>query len=99
MADVDDGPCGVCISGGDGDEPEFCSETIVRARKAHSCCECRETIPHGAEYERTVGKWDGAVNTYKTCLACSEIRRTLCCDGWTYGRLFEQAEESAASSN
>jgi len=95
MLDLDDGPCGICIDGGDGDLPEFESTVEVRARKAHRCCECHDTIAIGQTYERMTGKWDGVVKTHKTCLACAEVRNTLCCDGWTYTRLWHYAEETA----
>ena len=91
--DIDEGPCGVCIDGGDGDLPEFSHDVERRARKAHRCCECRETIPKGATYEYTVGKWDGRIIAHKTCLPCVEIRNALCCDGWTYTMLWEEARE------
>ncbi len=95
MSDLDDGPCGVCIGDGDGDQPEFISEDVVTARKSHKCCECGDVIPKGAEYERTAGKWEGHFDVYKTCLPCREIRRNLCCDGWTYTMLWEEAEQGA----
>src|SRR6185295_16634414 len=94
--DPDDGPCGVCIDGGDGDMPQFLNDREVRARKSYKCCECGDVIPRGATYERTVGKWnmsDGRFKTYRTCLLCVEIRNALCCDGWTYTLLWEEAEQ------
>ncbi len=92
---MDSGECGVCIDGSyDGDAAEFSDERIVRARKPHQCCECGDTIPVGAEYERAVGKWDGRMFTYHTCLACRDVRRNLCCDGWTYTLLWEDAHNS-----
>lgn len=92
---MNEGPCGVCISGSyDGDLPEFLTEAIVKARKSYKCCECGDPIAIGALYERVVGKWDGELSTYRTCLPCQEIRRNLCCEGWAYTLLWEDANDS-----
>ena len=100
-SDPDDGPCGICIDGrDDGDTAEFIDEKDVKARKTHKCCECGDVISIGTTYERTVGKWrDGTknINTFRTCLPCAEIRRALCCDGWTYTMLWEEFENIAES--
>lgn len=88
-----DDDCNVCVYDDGGDEPEFCDERWVKARKTHRCCECSRVIPIGETYERTVGKWDGEMQTHKTCEPCQEIRVTFCCKGWTYGRLWESVEE------
>ena len=85
--------CACIYDSGEGDLPEFSTESTVKARKPHKCVECRETIPAGAHYERVVGKWDGTVRTEKTCLLCREIRAAFCCEGWTYGMLWEDIEE------
>lgn len=93
--DLAEGSCGVCIGGSDDSTwGEFRATSMPKARKPYKCCECRETIPKGQLYERTVGKWDGDFSVYKTCLACADVRMTLCCDGWTYGQLWEDAQES-----
>jgi hypothetical protein len=92
---MDDGnACNACIGGDyDGDTPEFFSETISKARKAYQCCECQTAILVGTSYERATGKWDGALSVYRTCLPCVEIRVAFCCNGWTYGQLWESAAE------
>lgn len=95
MTDIDDGPCGVCIDGDyDGDSAEFVHNEHVTARKPHKCCECGETIPKGAVYERVTGKWYDKIDVYKTCAACEDVRNNLCCNGWTYTMLWESAVES-----
>lgn len=96
------------LSGGE-DGPEFSYEEIRRAAKVHQCCECREDILPGTKYEYTTGKWDGYMNTYKTCLLCVEIRNHFgarrgpedredpdyfyCTGGWTYEALWSDLEE------
>lgn len=88
------GDCGACIyNANEGDLAEFSAKSEVTARKDHRCCECGDVISKGTRYERTVGKWERKVQTFKTCLPCAEIRRAFCCEGWTYGLLWEDANE------
>ena len=49
--------------------------TIERkARTAHKCCECDDTISPGDKYEYTSGVWDGRGASFKTCLRCAGVR-------------------------
>lgn len=80
------------LSGFDGEGLEFASTETPGARKPHECCECHETIPVGARYERTSGRWDGRMLAYKTCLSCVEIRNHFACNGWIYGQVWEDLE-------
>ena len=66
---------------------------IVCARIRHTCCECYETIEPGEHYERVDGLWDGAWDTYYTCLPCRGVREDLCPCG-AYGDLREDLMES-----
>lgn len=81
------------LSGGEGGPS--CSRTVTRrAKKQHTCCECHEDIPVGAQYEYTSGVWDGLADSFKTCLSCVEIRNHFACrDGWTYGEVWSQLAE------
>lgn len=82
--------CGcVYTNSGDYDSPTFESTTWRTARKPHKCAECGDMISSGALYEYISGRWDGTFVTVKTCAACQEVRVSLCCDGWVYGRLWE----------
>lgn len=92
--------CGVCLSfDDDGNSPSFYNCDIVVARKTHMCCECRDIIDPKAKYERASGKWDFGVMTYKTCLACVDVRDSLACDGhWVYGALWETMQEVGAEN-
>ena len=58
-----------------GCSSDFWVPWIVKARKVHRCCECREAILPGEKYERIGGKSDGEMFTVKTCLPCAGIRR------------------------
>ena len=81
-----------CCSTIEGDPPEFLVDKIVEARKDHVCCECGSEIKKGERYEKVVGKWDGEIDTIKTCLVCKTIREDLLCS-WTYGMLKEDLWE------
>lgn len=59
---------------GDAEMPEFFLSQTVRARKTHTCYECKSDIAAGEMYVRESGKWDGEFNVYKTCMSCKEIR-------------------------
>ena len=65
---------------------EFSRETTPIARKTHECCECGEIIQPGTKYEYAVGKFEGAMWSYKTCMVCRQIRNDHCCS-WQYGEL------------
>lgn len=89
------GDCGLCVyTSYDGDAGEFVSTAVRKARKEYKCCECHELIKKGDQYERVAGKWETSLQTYRTCLACSEIREAFCCDGWIYGSLWEDFTEA-----
>ena len=83
----------VCLDHDYDESNEFYSEAIVTARKPHQCCECKETIRPGQQYERATGKSDGDVWTSKTCALCREIRKAFVCGTWTFGLLWESIEE------
>lgn len=64
-----------CVFSNDyNDGPSCYTESLVRAKKAHECCECDRDIPAGEQYQRATGVWEGHGRTYKTCLACVDIR-------------------------
>lgn len=85
--------CGCVYTSYDGDCASVSSTEKPKARKPHKCCECRETIPVGAVHEKTTGRWDDEWLTYRTCLACVEIRQLLYCDGGNYTALWEDVRE------
>lgn len=73
----------------DAENPEFFTEKLVKARKSHKCCECNREIRPGEQHERSTGKWDGEIDTFRTCFICRTIRNDYCHGGWEYGRLIE----------
>lgn len=73
----------------DFDEPRVQSEYVRRARKLHTCCECRNEIRPGDYYRVDSGiDADRHAYTYKTCLACVRIRNWLM-DEMSAGRLHD----------
>jgi len=59
------------VAVGDGDPPQFCEWSRVRARKTHRCFECLEPIEPGESYHVLSGRWhDGGFQRFKYCGAC-----------------------------
>ena len=69
--------------------PEFSDSRIYKAKKDHVCTECYRKILPGEKYERVFGKWDGAVETYKTCSDCLSVRDVFFCGSWGYTSIWE----------
>lgn len=85
--------CNVCLYF-DGDYAEFFHKKEVVARKDYKCSECDRDIPKGTKYQVASMKCDGEFSSYKTCLACAEIREVFYCEGEQFGGMFwEQMEE------
>lgn len=87
--------CSCVAYGGGGDccGPSARIVKIRKARKLHICCECRGSIVPGEAYEYFSGVWDGNPDSFKTCLACSELRDTLV-EEHIFGELFKAIGES-----
>lgn len=78
----------------DMDGPEFCDTSYVKARKSHTCIECRRTIKKGELYEYTAGKWDGEFDTMKTCNDCLSVRSIFFNNNWGFGQVWESIFEA-----
>lgn len=69
----------------EGEGFDFVETKLVRARKPHECCECRETINVGDLHEHLRGVYDGQWDSYRTCARCVNVAadyfhgRTLGC--------------------
>lgn len=57
--------------------PKAYQVSMRRARKAHRCSACEETIPRGHVYSYTFGVWDGNPDAIKRCLKCEAIYEHL----------------------
>ncbi|TPV96148.1 MAG: hypothetical protein B7733_06260 [Myxococcales bacterium FL481] len=45
-----------------------------KARKSHTCGECRKPIRPGDSYEEVTGIWDGHPGRHRTCQRCKRVR-------------------------
>lgn len=61
----------------DGEPAEFYHLSEHKARVLHKCTECGRAIQSGERYEKVFAKWDGSVDTIKTCQRCVAIREHL----------------------
>ncbi len=79
--------CSCIYIDGDGEGPAFCYSKIRKARKGHTCTECRREIKPGEHYEHVTGKWEGELDTFKTCPECLDIRNIFFCESWAFGQI------------
>lgn len=83
----------------DYDPPEFYHQEVRRAKKEHRCSECGRSISPGESYEHVRGKWDGYVDTFKTCPRClalkAWVQARVPCLCWAHGNIIEDAIEGA----
>jgi hypothetical protein len=77
----------------DYDSAQLYIDKIVKARKEHKCCECREPIKKGEKYESVKMLYEGDWSAYKTCISCLRIRRDYCPNGWMFEFLEETIHE------
>ena len=77
----------------DYDAPAFYQVEKHAARKQHCCEECRRAIQPGETYEKARGKWDGRLDTFKTCARCVALREHIKahvpCFCWSHGNLLD----------
>ena len=78
-----------CSCSFDADMPKVCNQRRVKARKAHRCCECGDTIAPGEHYECTTGIWEDTWDTFCTCETCVTIRTDYCGCEYAFGYLAE----------
>lgn len=83
----------ICLYDNDWEQPDFHCVSFPKAAKPHVCGECGEEIKKGEKYELVKGKWDGYLNTHKTCLTCMNVRNSLFSCGWVYGQVWEDIKE------
>ena len=68
-----------------------------KARKSHKCNECRREIKPAELYRYEYIKFDGELDSHKTCPQCLVVRYWLEkeCSGWVYGGIEEDLVEHA----
>lgn len=85
---------GMCMVD-DADGWEFYSERHGMARKQHTCDECRRTIYIGEVYRAAVGKYDGEMQRFATCVHCLIAGEWLvrACSGYLFNAMLEDLRE------
>lgn len=58
----------------EGEPPDVYDVSTPKAKKQHTCCECRGFIEPGEKYQRVRGLWDHEWLNFKTCLDCVILR-------------------------
>ena len=77
----------------DATQPKFFMETFHKAQVKHKCCECNCTIEIGERYHKATGKWDGDIETFKTCSDCLAIHDELS-NYPCYCKVFEELHDT-----
>jgi len=57
--------------------PDVIKQIQRKARKTHSCCECRTAINPGDTYVVVSGVWDGRGASFKQCPECNQLMDNL----------------------
>jgi hypothetical protein len=72
-------------------QPSFFNQEHRKARKEHSCYECRCEIRKGETYQYTFGIWRGEPDYFKICSVCEWTRDKLNLDSEDdeFGNLWE----------
>jgi len=85
----------MCRVDSDDIDCQFYSSKEPRARKQYKCDECRRAIPVGEKHRYTVGKWDGMVQSYRTCAHCHAASTWLqeACGGYVFMSLLDELAE------
>jgi len=81
--------CDVALGDYDCEPQRFYHEERRRARKAHTCGECRETIQKGQMYRHAAGKDEDTIWTFKSCEACWEILKEFSESSWCFGVVWD----------
>lgn len=80
----------------DGCRTEFWRERLIkRARRAHTCGECRRQIREGESYLYVSGVWDGDFGTHKVCSDCRSVIDAFFCNGYVFGQVWDDLREYA----
>lgn len=96
MSEISAGDCGVCLGGYDCDDLDIDTyyERFVSIKKNCHCFECGALIPAGQEHEQCGGTYGDERKNWRFCLICSDISRSLSCEGRVFGTLWEDIENN-----
>lgn len=87
----------ICVDAGDYESYAVSETKMRRARKQHTCGECRDPIEPGEVYEHHRGLADGVWDENKTCSTCLAILRDLFSCGRIYGCMWTDIHETHCS--
>ena len=85
--------CAISIGGDCDGHAAFSNLQMAKARKVYKCCECGDSIAPGERYERFTANFDGEFCSYKTCIACADIRESFSDVAIYGGGLWEEMHE------
>ena len=80
--------------GEDDDTFEVLTVSHPTAKKKHKCNECRREILPGERYEVQRYSANHNLETHTTCSTCLEIRDIFFCDGYVYGWMYDNFNDS-----
>jgi hypothetical protein len=85
----------MCMFDGADCSTQFYSANTRKARKPHKCEECRRTIEPGELYQHVSAKWEGDLDTVKTCSHCVVAQKWLQkeCGGFLHHAVLDDLEE------
>jgi hypothetical protein len=67
---------------------EFARIDRVCAKKPHRCDDCRATVQPGETYLSGAGKVEGEFVSWKSCIACDELRKEMANDtDWSWDEM------------
>lgn len=86
----------------DYEPADFYTSKVRTARKRHKCSECAGHILPGERYEIVHAKWEGEIDTFKTCGQCVDIRtwtqNNIPCLCWAHSNLIADCIEAVEAA-
>ena len=76
----------------DGEIAGFFATSHPKAKKPYFCCECQEVIEKGQVHTKETGKWDGEIESYRTCAFCYAARKDFC-PCFSFGELWNSVSK------
>jgi hypothetical protein len=83
-----------CLAEYGGIEPvEWLKAQRIAECGEFECCECKEFIQEGDNYELVVANYEGDWKVYVTCVLCVRIRESLFKGDYVFGRMWQAIED------
>lgn len=82
--------CSCAVPADNNEQPDFCVERdLLKSRKNYQCYECRDRINIGDRYNKITGKWDGTMDTFRTCSDCVSVKNVFYSAGYCFGNIWD----------